>query len=1107
MAIARGTDHALALKSNGTVVAWGYNSAGQTSVPAGLANVVGITASGSTSYALKSDGTVVAWGWQPTIPNGLSGVVAIDASSNGGVVALKADGTVVAWGFEGPPEGLSDVVAVAAGRNHRVALKSDGTVVAWGAGTTFTESGSHGNLVPWNLSNVVAIAASSDATYTIRADGSVVWWGQRSSFGAYRVNKNGVFEVYRTSSGSGVAVPEITPILPSASAGFSFSTSYEGRDGTSYASSTTAPTNPGNYRITATGTDPDFPATKTLDFTIQKRIPTILNIPNPSLITYGQRLADSTLDSGIGSVAGTFAWSNPATAPNAGTASYAFTFTPADTTNYQATTGTVNVTVGKAIPVVTHAPTASEITYGQTLASSTLAGGVAAAGVTGTFGFTIPSTAPNAGTRSQEVTFTPTDSDNYNSVTTTVNVTVNKATLAGVTWPSASAISRGQALSEATLTGGSGNGTFAFTTPLMVPNAGPFQSFNVMFTPADADNYSILVAPVSVTVDKVTPTILTVPTATSITYGQTLADSTLMGGLGSVSGGFAWVNADSAPDAGTAAQDFVTSQAFVFVPDDTMNYDSVIGSVRVEVSKAVATVALDNLSADYDGTPKVVSVTTTPPGLLVNVTYNGQSSAPVEAGSYEVLATIDDANYAGSKSMIQTIAPKTVTVTAAAKSKEYGEEDPELTYLSSGLLGSDVFTGSLSRESGEDVGTYAITLGSLSAGGNYTIDYVGAVFTITAAALPEVAWNVFPPASLEYDGTAKTFMALAGGAGPSQYSSTVFTYLYEGRDGTSYAASATAPTQVGDYRLTTTASGNYTGTRQTDFAITRKSLSITGLNAVSRPYDGTSQATLTGTPAYVGLAEGEVFTVLGTASATFANAQAGTSKVVSVTGLEAPTVNYQVMQPSLLADITKATLVPVLSGATSVVFDGNSHALTGSTTPVTSVSVTYDGSAMPPTQVGIYTVVATVLDDNYEGSAFSSLQIQAKSVTSWAEEFGLSWADAAPSADPDGDGLNNATEFAFGTNPTIGGGGKTCEMLPVDSGTLGVTFLRRISSAEATYQARVFTDLSAGFSSGTLLTPLRSADQTGVPSGYERVEVQAPTTGERGFIQIKATVP
>jgi hypothetical protein len=447
-------------------------------------------------------------------------------------------------------------------------------------------------------------------------------------------------------------------------------------------------------------------------------------------------------------------------------------------------------------------------------------------------------------------------------------------------------------------------------------------------------------------------------------------------------------------------------------------------------------------------------------------------------------------------------------VTAADKNKEYGEEDPELTYVSSGLLGSDALTGSLARETGENAGTYAITQGSLSAGGNYTIDYVGAVFTITAAALPEVAWNVFPPASLEYDGTAKTFMTLAGGAGPSQYSSTVFTYLYEGQNGTSYAATATAPTQVGNYRLTTTASGNYTGTKQTDFAITRKTLSITGLNAVSRPYDGTSEATLTGTPAYNGLVDGEVFAVLGAVTATYADAQAGTNKVVSVTGLEAPTANYQVSQPSLLADITKAILIPVWSGATSVVFDGNPHALTASTTPVTSVSVTYNGSTTPPTQVGIYAVVATVLDDNYEGSESASLQILAKSVTSWAEEFGLSGADAAPSADPDGDGLNNATEFAFGTDPAGNGSSKTCEILPSsETGIIAVGFLRRISGAEASYQARVFTDLSTGFSGGTDLTPIRIVDQTGVPSGYERVKVQAPINGERGFIQIKANVP
>jgi hypothetical protein len=80
-------------------------------------------------------------------------------------------------------------------------------------------------------------------------------------------------------------------------------------------------------------------------------------------------------------------------------------------------------------------------------------------------------------------------------------------------------------------------------------------------------------------------------------------------------------------------------------------------------------------------------------------------------------------------------------------------------------------------------------------------------------------------------------------------------------------------------------------------------------------------------------------------------------------------------------------------------------------------------------------------------------------------------------------------------------------MLPAQRGILAVGFLKRISGAEATYQVRVLTDLSSGFSSGTVLTPARSPDQTGLPPGYERMEVLIPTTGERGFIQIKAQVP
>jgi alpha-tubulin suppressor-like RCC1 family protein len=93
---------------------------------------------------------------------------------------------------------------------------------------------------------------------------------------------------------------------------------------------------------------------------------------------------------------------------------------------YGSTNSTVaTLTVNKATPTITVAPTATPIVYGQTLAFSTLSGGVAS--VAGTFAFTTPSTAPNAGTVIQDVTFTPSDTANYNTATASVSVTVNQA--------------------------------------------------------------------------------------------------------------------------------------------------------------------------------------------------------------------------------------------------------------------------------------------------------------------------------------------------------------------------------------------------------------------------------------------------------------------------------------------------------------------------------------------------------------------------------------------------------------------------------------------------------------------------------------------------------
>ena len=81
-----------------------------------------------------------------------------------------------------------------------------------------------------------------------------------------------------------------------------------------------------------------------------------------------------------------------------------------------------------------------------------------------------------------------------------------------------------------------------------------------------------------------------------------------------------------------------------------------------------------------------------------------------------------------------TINPYTLTVNADPQSKIYGSADPALTYSFGPLANGDgpgVFTGSLTRDPGENVGNYAITQGTLSAGSNYVIAFTGNILAIT----------------------------------------------------------------------------------------------------------------------------------------------------------------------------------------------------------------------------------------------------------------------------------------------------------------------------------------------------------------------------------------
>lgn len=139
------------------------------------------------------------------------------------------------------------------------------------------------------------------------------------------------------------------------------------------------------YTVTVTGKG-NYKDTATAQWSIGHATPTIETIPTASAITYGQKLADSTLTGGVAklgdtTVAGTFAWKNTETKPavsDGNATEYDVVFTPTDADNYAAVECKVKLTVNKADPTVT-APTAKTLTYNGS-AQSLINAGTASGG-------------------------------------------------------------------------------------------------------------------------------------------------------------------------------------------------------------------------------------------------------------------------------------------------------------------------------------------------------------------------------------------------------------------------------------------------------------------------------------------------------------------------------------------------------------------------------------------------------------------------------------------------------------------------------------------------------------------------------------------------------
>jgi len=147
------------------------------------------------------------------------------------------------------------------------------------------------------------------------------------------------------------------------------------------------------------------------------------------------------------------------------------------------------------------------------------------------------------------------------------------------------------------------------------------------------------------------------------------------------------------------------------------------------ITKATASIQLSGLNTTYDGTPKSVTATTTPSGLAVSITYNGSTTAPSNAGSYAVGATITDNNYQGTAggTLVIAAASTTVALSSSRNPSSYGQ--------------SVTFTATVSGAGGTQTGTVTfydganiLGTGTLSSGSSVlsTTALSAATHTITA---------------------------------------------------------------------------------------------------------------------------------------------------------------------------------------------------------------------------------------------------------------------------------------------------------------------------------------------------------------------------------------
>ncbi len=409
--------------------------------------------------------------------------------------------------------------------------------------------------------------------------------------------------------------------------------------------------------------------------------------------------------------------------------------------------------------------------------------------------------------------------------------------------------------------------------------------------------------------------------------------------------------------AGTLAPVTFTNIQVVNITDEAGSSFSISDANGIYNGKAFSATVQINGPANF---ANITPTLTYYSGTLVSPAYK-LSGAPVDAGTYTVVATFASNTYVTAlASATFTIDPLPLILTGSRTYDGTTGASSSILTVSNAISGDTVNvasgTGTLS---GPDAGTQSIasfgtlTLGN-NAAGDYTLTGGTGTVTITRATLTVTGITAN---NKSYDGT-RTATLNTGGA--------VLHGVASGDTGVTFHASAATGTfaspDVGTGIAVQVAGITFGGTTQdgmaasVDYALTQPTttadisqatLTVTGITANNKSYDGTRTATLnTGGAVLHGVASGDTGVTFhaSAATGTFASPDVGTGIAVQVAGITfggttqdgmAASVDYALTQPTITAKITKANAVIVVTPYTSpsTIYNGLVH-----TAAVTSIT-------------------------------------------------------------------------------------------------------------------------------------------------------------------------